>query len=75
MPISQVSANMLGVSSLPGVGAGQSANLGIAVYEQTSTLAISFAITTGTNAFSFGPITVADGVTIVVPDGTIWSVI
>lgn len=72
MPISQISANMLGVSTLPGVGA--SVNFGAPVYEQTSTLATSFAITTGTNAFSFGPITVADGVTIVVPDGTIWSV-
>jgi hypothetical protein len=53
----------------------QSVNFGVTVYEQTSTLATSFAITTGSNAFSFGPITVADGVTIVIPDATIWTVL
>ena len=53
----------------------QSVNFGVTVYEQTSTLATSFAITTGSNAFSFGPITVADGVTIIVPDNTVWTVL
>jgi hypothetical protein len=53
----------------------QSVNFGVTVYEQTSTLATSFAITTGSNAFSFGPVTVADGITIVVPDGAIWTVL
>lgn len=53
----------------------QSVNFGVTVYEQTSTLATSFAITTGSSAFSFGPITVADGVTIVVPDGAVWTVL
>jgi hypothetical protein len=72
MALTQVQAGLIGSS--PTI-TNQSVNFGVTVYEQTSTLAISFAITTGSNAFSFGPITVADGVTIVVPDATIWTVL
>jgi hypothetical protein len=73
MALSQIPGYMLGVSTLPQPGI--SANLGTPIYEQTSTLATSYAITTGSNAFSFGPITVADGVTIIVPDNTFWTIL
>ena len=73
MALTTVQAGIIGNSP---VITNQSVNFGVAVYEQTtSTLAASFAITTGSNSFSFGPITVADGITIVVPDNTVWTVL
>lgn len=35
----------------------------------------NYTITTGKNAISAGPITVDDGVTVTVPDGSTWSVV
>jgi hypothetical protein len=73
MALTTVQAGLIGSS--PTITS-QSVNFGIAVYEQTtSTLSTSFAITTGSSAFSFGPVTVADGITIVVPDGAVWTVL
>jgi hypothetical protein len=46
-----------------------------AFYENDITLTQSYTITTSKNAGTFGPITIADGVTVTVPDGSTWSII
>jgi hypothetical protein len=71
MPISQISANMLGVTQL-GL---TSVNLGVPIIENPTTVSYSYAITTGTNAQSAGPITVADGVVVTVSDGSVWTIV
>lgn len=46
-----------------------------AFYENTTTITTNYTITTGKNAGSFGPITIADGVTVTVPTGSTWSIV
>jgi hypothetical protein len=71
MPISQIPGNMLGISQV-----GQaSSNLGVPIVENSPTISASYSISTGSNAISGGPITVADGVVLTIPDGSVWTVI
>lgn len=44
-------------------------------YENDGTINSSYTITTGRNAGSFGPITVATGVVVTVPAGSTWSIV
>jgi hypothetical protein len=44
------------------------------LYENTTTVTASYTITTGSNAFSVGPVTVQSGVTLTVPAGQRWLV-
>lgn len=46
-----------------------------AFYENTNTITSDYTITVGKNAMSAGPITVADGATITIPDGSVWTVV
>lgn len=43
--------------------------------ENSQTVTEDYTITTGKNAGSFGPITIADGVTVTVPTGSVWSIV
>ena len=60
----------------PSTGALQAPNLvasnGLIVNSQTVTL--SYAIPSGSNAYSVGPVTVAGGVTVTIPSGSRWLV-
>lgn len=44
-------------------------------YENSITVTTDYTITTNKNAMSAGPITVADGVSVTVPDGSVWSIV
>lgn len=44
-------------------------------WENNTTIDASYAITTGKNAGTFGPVTIADGVTVTIPDGSTWTVV
>lgn len=44
-------------------------------WENEQTITADYTITAGWNAGSFGPVTVASGVTITVPSGSVWSVV
>lgn len=46
-----------------------------AFYENTNVITANYTITSGKNAGSFGPITIANGVTVTVPDGSTWSIV
>lgn len=45
------------------------------LYENTQTLTSNYTITTGKNAGSFGPVSIATGVTLTVPTGSVWTVV
>ena len=44
-------------------------------YLNGQTITSDFTIPTGSNAGSFGPITIADGITVTIPDGQTWSIV
>jgi hypothetical protein len=47
----------------------------IKAYENASTITENYTVTAGSNSMSAGPITIADGVTVTVPDGSTWTVV
>jgi hypothetical protein len=44
-------------------------------YENDQSVNTNYTITTNKNAMSAGPITVANGITVTVPDGSAWTVV
>jgi hypothetical protein len=44
-------------------------------YENGQTVNTSYSITSGNNAGTFGPVSVAGGVTVTVPTGSVWSIV
>ena len=44
-------------------------------WENNTTITASYSITAGKNAGTFGPVTIADGVTVTVPDGSTWTIV
>ena len=44
-------------------------------YENDITVTTNYTITTGKNAMSAGPIKIADGITVTIPDGSTWSIV
>ena len=61
------------ISGVLGVAAGGGTDR--VFYENDITVSTDYTITTGKNAGSFGPITIASGVTVTVPSGSTWSII
>jgi hypothetical protein len=58
-------------SQLTGVAAAQAG----AIYEGDAVITTSYTIATGKNGMSPGPVTIADGVTITVPVGSVWTIV
>jgi hypothetical protein len=44
-------------------------------WENNQTLSSSYTITTGTNAGTFGAITIASGVAVTIPSGSTWTIV
>lgn len=44
-------------------------------YENDGLVTANYTITTGKNAMSAGPIEISDGVTVTVPDGSVWTIV
>ena len=58
----------------PGSGAkGGAGNL--AFWENPVSVTVSYSISAGANAGSFGPISIDNGVTVTVPTGSTWSIV
>lgn len=58
------------------VGGGATGGGGDEVFfENGQTVTTNYTLTAGKNAGSFGPITIADGVTVTVPTGSVWSIV
>ena len=69
MPLTKVAGKMVGGDYNPAFSPN------VPIYENAQTITVSYSITTGTNALSAGPITIADGVVVTVPDGSTWTVV
>jgi hypothetical protein len=52
-----------------------SINVAVPIIENSQIISSSYSITTGSNASSAGPITIASGVVITVPTGSVWKII
>jgi hypothetical protein len=58
------------------IGAGATGGGNNAVfYENDINITVNYTITAGKNAMTAGPVTIADGVTVTVPDGSTWTVV
>jgi hypothetical protein len=55
--------------------AGRSVSGGEGYTENDATIDISSTINTGRNAISAGPVTLASGITVTVPSGSVWTVV
>jgi hypothetical protein len=55
--------------------AGRSVSGGEGYTENDATIDVSSTINTGRNAISAGPVTLASGITVTVPSGSVWTVI
>lgn len=44
-------------------------------YENGQTVTTSYTITTGNNAMTAGPVTVASGATVTIPSGSTWTIV
>jgi hypothetical protein len=55
--------------------AGRSVSGGEGYTENDATIDVSSTINTGRNAISAGPITLASGITVTVPSGSVWTVV
>lgn len=55
--------------------AGRSVSGGEGYTENDITIDVSSTINTGRNALSAGPITVASGITVTIPSGSVWTVV
>lgn len=46
-----------------------------AIYENSQTISANYTLTSGKNGLSAGPITIASGVTVTVPSGSVWAIV
>ena len=67
----QVDISIAGGSGGGAVGAGTDK----VFYENDIGVAQSYTISSGKNAMSAGPITIANGVVVTIPNGSVWSVV
>ena len=44
-------------------------------YENDQTVSVNYSITSGKNAMTAGPVTIADGVSVTIPDGSTWTIV
>ena len=73
MPLTKVQPAMVGAVDAGSQNVAMSS--GVSMIEMNQTIASSYSITTGTNAISAGPITINNGITFSVPDGSVWTVV
>jgi hypothetical protein len=71
MPLTKPQAPILGADIL----GTSSVNFGVPIIENSQIISSSYSITTGSNATSAGPIVVASGVTVTVPNGSVWRIV
>ena len=73
MPLTFVQSAMVGVAST--ASDNQAFTSDTVMYENFQTVRSNYTITTGSSAMSAGPITIADGVIVTIPNGSDWSIV
>ena len=69
MPLTKVQSAMIGG------GSSIAFSPGVPVYENTQSIATSYTIPSGSSAMSVGPITIASGVSVTIPNGSRWVIL
>jgi hypothetical protein len=72
MALTQVQAGVIGNSQ---AGAQMALNTGVPITENATSVSTSYCITTGSNAVSGGPILLANGATVTIPNGSVWTIV
>lgn len=44
-------------------------------FENDTTVTADYSITSGKNAMSAGPVTINDGITVTIPNGSVWAIV
>ena len=70
-----VSGGKVDISIAGGAGGVVGAGTDKVFYENDISVASSYSISNGKNAMSAGPITLANGVVVTIPNGSVWSVV
>jgi hypothetical protein len=73
MPLTTVPASLVGIESAASDNVAFTSDTPI--YENTQIIRSNYTITTGSNAMSAGPITIADGVIVTIPNGSDWTIV
>jgi hypothetical protein len=73
MPLTTVQSAMVGVAGTATDNVAFTSDT--AIYENVNIIRSNYTITPGSNAMSAGPITIADGVIVTIPDGSDWSIV
>jgi len=64
------------VTSWAVVDAGAKGGTGNPIFwENDQTISVNYTITSGKNAGTFGPVTVADGITVTIPADSVWTIV
>lgn len=71
MALTTVQAGVIGISQ----GNQGGVNAGVPINENSATVSVSYCISTGSNAVSGGPILLANGATITIPNGSVWTIV
>jgi hypothetical protein len=69
MPLTKVQSAMIGGGSSVAFAPE------VPMYLNTQTIATSYTIPTGSSAMSVGPITLANGVVVTIPNGSRWAIL
>jgi len=70
-----VAGGKVDISIAGGAGGAVGAGTDKVFYENDISVASSYSISNGKNAMSAGPITLANGVVVTIPNGSVWSVV
>ena len=70
-----VTGGKVDISIAGGAGGAVGAGTDKVFYENDISVASSYSISNGKNAMSAGPITLANGVVVTIPNGSVWSVV
>ena len=79
-PITQVLAHSQGTVGTSALATGLDVTAGVlrvtsGIIANSATISTNYTITDGDNAISAGPVTLATGVTVTVPSGSVWTVV
>ena len=69
------SKNAGGTVILVGDGGGSGNTTSNGLFEHANTISANYSITAGNNAVSAGAITIASGITVTVPSGSVWAIV
>ena len=72
MALTRPQAGILGNSQITTQGV--ALHVGVPIIENTALISSNYTITTGSNAQSVGPVTIASGITVTIPTGAVWKI-